>query len=608
MLVRFVNSLIRDCVGMKTDWRGFVRLSGVRFLVGSLTLIHLMLFLNAMPFCVRAEGVLPCVPLSSVSPDQQKEFEWRIHRHNSNRTGFSAAPGPRTSNLLWSRQLNNSIVSSAAVADGMVFVGTQGGVFYALDMITSEVVWSFQTNSSISSSPAVMDGVAFFATHNPGKIYALDEYTGLVHWTFEIPTGAAVYSSPAIANGKLFIGSSDGYVRALTQSEGALVWASYAGDHPTLPAEVRSSPVVADSMVFVGSSNGVFALDEITGTKIWSFETRWQVVSTPAVANGMLFVGAENDDNIYVLDELSGTLVWSYHSGGWFSSPAVDESRNLVVVNCKDRRVHCLDMRTGMLLWKTYVPGVIDLSSPAISGDGYVYFGSTDNNVYCLNETNGQEIWSYSTGDEITSSPSIVLDHMLIGSTDGNLYCFGPPFPVHNVAVSNVNVSTSKLKLGRLLDINFTVENKGDLAENVTIKLAYNSSDVWTSPEYLEPTAIHIETTVIESGANFAGTFTWNTTGGPIGRSSILVQAYLQTQEIDSSDNIYISDEVTIIMPADLDENGKVDIMDVVTVGIAFGSEPGDLDWNSDADFDNNYIIDIIDIVKVTKEFGRTYL
>jgi len=593
---------------MKTDWREFVRLSGLMLLVMSLTLINLMGCVDATPFYARGHDVLLGTLPSCVSLDQPEEVEWRMHRHNSNRTGFSAVPGPETSNLLWSKQLNDSIFSSAAVADGMVFVGTLGSVFYALDMITGELVWSFSANSSIYSSPAVVDGMVFFATHNPGKIYALDEYSGVVRWTFEIPAGAAVYSSPVIANGKLLIGSSDGYVRALTQFEGVLVWDSYVRDHPALPAEVRSSPVVADSMVFVGSSNGVCALDEMTGARIWNFETRWQVVSTPAVADGMVFVGAENDDKTYVLDELTGKLIWSYYSGGWFSSPAVDRRKNLVIVNCKDRRVHCLNMRTGLLLWKTYIPGVIDLSSPAISGNGCVYFGSTDRNVYCLNETTGQEIWSHATGDQIVSSPSIVKEHIFIGSMDGNLYCFGPPYPIHNVAVSNVTLSASKLKFGHLMDINYTVENKGNIAENVTIKLAYNSSDVWTAPEYLEPTVMHIETITVESGTYFTGTHTWNTTGGPIGRNSILVQACLQTEDIDASDNNYIGGTVTIILPTDLDENGEVDIIDVVSVVTIFGSEPEDLDWNPNADFDKNGVIDIFDVVQITKEFGKVYL
>ena len=551
----------------------------------------------------------PCNPQSSIPLHHPKKFEWRMHRHHPNRTGFSDVPGPKTSSLLWSKQLNAPIAGSAAVADGMVFVGTLDGVFYALDMTTGEEVWSFSAGTSIYSSPAVMDGMVFFASQEPGKIYALDEFTGLVRWTFEIPTGAAIYSSPVVADGKLFIGSSDGYVRALTQFEGVLVWDSYVSDHPD--SEVRSSPVVADSMVFVGSSefdSGVYALDEMTGKKIWKFQTRWQVVSTPAVADGRVFVGAENDDKVYALDEMTGTLIWSYYSGGWFSSPAVDKSKNMVIVICKDSRVQALDTRTGTLRWKSYIPGVIDLSSPAVSGNGYVYFGSTDKNIYCLNETTGEEVWNYATGGQITSSPSIVQEHVFISSMDGNIYCFGPPFPVHNVAVSTTTVSPTKLKLGNLVEINYTVENRGNVAETVTIKFAYNSSNVWTAPEYLEPNIIHVETITLASGANFTSIHTWNTTDGPIGRNSISVQAYLQPEEIDASDNIYIGGTVTVIMPADLDENGEIDIIDVVTVAKAFDSHPGDEGWNPKADFDNNGVIDIFDVVKVTKEFGKTYL
>ncbi|MDI6826303.1 MAG: NosD domain-containing protein, partial [Candidatus Aenigmarchaeota archaeon] len=56
----------------------------------------------------------------------------------------------------------------------------------------------------------------------------------------------------------------------------------------------------------------------------------------------------------------------------------------------------------------------------------------------------------------------------------------------------------------------------------------------------------------------------------------------------------------------DLDPNGKIDIKDIAIVARAFGSKPGDTNWDPDADLDNNSIVNIIDIAKVAKEFGNS--
>ena len=59
-------------------------------------------------------------------------------------------------------------------------------------------------------------------------------------------------------------------------------------------------------------------------------------------------------------------------------------------------------------------------------------------------------------------------------------------------------------------------------------------------------------------------------------------------------------------LPGDLNKDGIVDIFDVVTVSIAFGSEPGDPNWNSEADLNDDGVVDIFDVVTVTTNFGKT--
>jgi len=59
--------------------------------------------------------------------------------------------------------------------------------------------------------------------------------------------------------------------------------------------------------------------------------------------------------------------------------------------------------------------------------------------------------------------------------------------------------------------------------------------------------------------------------------------------------------------PGDINDDNVVDIMDILIVGIAFGSKPGDHNWNPIADLYPDNLIDIMDILKIAIVFGETY-
>ena len=97
------------------------------------------------------------------------------------------------------------IVSSAAVVNGVVYVGSWDHNVYGLDAKTGTKLWSYPTGSAIDSSPAVAHGVVYIGSHD-GNVYGLDAKTGTKLWSY--PTGSAIdASSPAVAHGVVYIGS-----------------------------------------------------------------------------------------------------------------------------------------------------------------------------------------------------------------------------------------------------------------------------------------------------------------------------------------------------------------------------------------------------------------
>jgi hypothetical protein len=80
------------------------------------------------------------------------------------------------------------------------------------------------------------------------KVYCLNASTGGYMWDYT--TAGEVLSSPAVADGKVYVGSNDNKLYCLNASTGALIWSYTTGNY------VWSSPAVAEGNVYVGSYDG----------------------------------------------------------------------------------------------------------------------------------------------------------------------------------------------------------------------------------------------------------------------------------------------------------------------------------------------------------------
>jgi len=277
---------------------------------------------------------------------------------------------------------------------------------------TNQTLWKYTTDGIVDSSPAVVDGKVYVGSWD-NNTYCLDALTGSLIWNYTTGGHVAV-SSPAVADGKVYVGSYDCNVYCLDASTGALIWNYRTGD------EVWSSPTVAGNKVYVSSmDHKVYCLNASTGAHIWNYTTGYPVISSPAVVDGRVYVGSQ-DGNVYCLDALAGVRIWKYTTGGVVpSSPAVADGK--IYVGSWDGNVYCLNALTGSLIWNYTARGPVN-SSPVVA-DGKVYVGSNDHKVYCLNAATGSQIWNYTTGDWVYSSPVVADGKVYVGSYDCNVYC-----------------------------------------------------------------------------------------------------------------------------------------------------------------------------------------
>jgi eukaryotic-like serine/threonine-protein kinase len=96
--------------------------------------------------------------------------------------------------------------SSAAVTSTRLVIGGRDKMVHGLTL-AGKAVWTFATRARVESSPAIA-GDRVFVGSNDGRFYVLNLTSGAKLWEFN--AGAPLSASPAIANGRIVIGSQDG--------------------------------------------------------------------------------------------------------------------------------------------------------------------------------------------------------------------------------------------------------------------------------------------------------------------------------------------------------------------------------------------------------------
>ena len=327
------------------------------------------------------------------------------------------ATQPREAELMWSYETEGEVHSSPAVSEewDVLYIGSDEGYLYALDLVTSELLWRYNTGASRTSILALGKTVIVGTGNPPSGTIALE--SGQRLWKAP-PSGWQGCSGPSTTAqlaAKPVVYTAEIYgVCALDATTGELLW-DYSGN------PVHTSPAVSEDTVYFGSDdNRLYALNAKKGELLWSYATNNAIKSSPDVVDGVVYIGS-NDDHLYAVSAETGEFMWRYRTGGdVISSPAV--ANGIVYVGSNDGSLYALDAKAGTLAWK-YETGDGVESSPSVA-DGVVYVGSNDGFFYALNAESGALVWSYETDDAVVSSPAVSGDMVYVGSLDGKVYAF----------------------------------------------------------------------------------------------------------------------------------------------------------------------------------------
>jgi len=190
----------------------------------------------------------------------------------------------------------------------------------------------------------------------------------------------------------------------------------------------------------------------------------------------------------------------------------------------------------------------------------------------------------------------------------------------HDVDINSVTASPTVVEVNESVTINVTVTNEGNYTEtsgtfNVTVYAdmnAYNYTyDINTGQLIRTTIDVGNEEIVgtqtvsgpLAPGATTTLTFTWNTIG--VARDKYTISAEVKGDD-DTRNNLFIDDTVRVIIMGDTNGDGKVDVSDLFNLGKAYGSSPGDSNWDEDCDFNGDGKVDGSDLIDLDENYGRS--
>ena len=318
--------------------------------------------------------------LAGTATDNAESFpqasDWAMLQANASHSGFQPVVLNNANFALrWSKTLP-FYINGLATGDNQVFATPMSwfddGKIRALKVTDGEPAWevSFGQVASISP-PSYADGKVYVHTggHADTALRAVDSGTGAFSFTTELSSQWPSYLAPTLfANHAYMNGGYTGGMATVDTSSGLAGW--FTGDATWTDGW---EPAVNSETVFFPRGNSLVAANRSTGQESFVLETQNTSVSP-------------------VLGELNDLLV----SGTYLTS---------------------FDLSSQSVRWEAADYPISGI--PAV-GNHKVYFIS-QGKLVCLDETTGNLLWSWQSGDTLTSNVLVTLTHVFV-ATGANTY------------------------------------------------------------------------------------------------------------------------------------------------------------------------------------------
>lgn len=321
----------------------------------------------------------------------------------------------------------------------MLFIGSCGGVFYAVDRNTGKELWSYDTRTdggprSFHGDPLLHDGLVLVTTDrgcgpNTGFVYAFDQQSGKLRWKM---AASGPSTSFARLGTSVIFGTSQDEWKSVDIRSGKVNW-TFASAFPDPQCESRKSPETDGvDVYFFTHDNNLHALAP-TGRSLWTYTSPAPVTTGLISYKDILYFGA--GDHLYGVNPSNGRVISQLkldaRSEGAFAWTSVEDGELEYVFATRDENGQKLGMLLAFndefakLMWSQKSPREWSSEKPHI-WKGLIIAGNCRGELAAYRAADGAPQWR----DSLKGCIRSIADDgglLYIGTQEGTVYAYTPP-------------------------------------------------------------------------------------------------------------------------------------------------------------------------------------
>jgi outer membrane protein assembly factor BamB len=217
------------------------------------------------------------------------------------------------------------------------------------------------------------------------------------------------YRPPAVADGELYVTSTDGHLYAL-DSDGSPRWGVNASARIMTPATVAG-----DSVLFGTDTGRVLAVERSNGTTRWDRQITAHGIDSIAVGAGYSYVEARSQ--ISAVGD-NGSVAWRFSPDRAVVAPVVTGEHGAYVVesnfSARNGTLYALD-RNGTVRWTRATHSIVEQVTVS---NGTVYHAEDQRVV--ATAANGTGLWTVRL-DGVDGPPSVQDGTVVVGTKNGTI-------------------------------------------------------------------------------------------------------------------------------------------------------------------------------------------
>jgi outer membrane protein assembly factor BamB len=318
-------------------------------------------------------------------------------------------------------------VASANRTDSpAITIASSDGALVNLDSSTGREVWRSNVGAPVTAGVG-SDGLLSAVVTNANEVVVLNNER--VIWRYTLNT--AVYTSPLVAGGRVFVLGLDRSVNAFDGRTGRKLWVQKRSSESLILRQAGVLLAIDDTLV-VGLSGRLVGLNPLDGN------IRWEVpIATARGTNDVErmidVIGRVSRERDIVcarafraavgcVNTSNGSLVWSKPAAG--SVGVYGDNRAVFGVE-NDGKIIAWNRSNGERLWSTDRLQYRNLTAPVVIGKSIAVADSTGQ-VHLLSREDGSPLTRFSTDGSAVVASTLVGNTLIVVTHNGGVFGFSP--------------------------------------------------------------------------------------------------------------------------------------------------------------------------------------